>query len=613
MNPILTTNSPDDPAPGLGDRPLPASIFPAPTDPAPDVAAVPDIPGLSLTLTDFVDLRTLQDVQDSFTALTRLSTAIRDASGQQITSKTDSTRAESLQALDWLVADALSGDGGSNGLSAPIIVAGHQLGSITVDRRCHSAASPSQEQRFRQLARHIGVPDERLDELVEAAAESFGPNRAAGVQLLYLMANSIARLCYQGHQLRRRFDELSTLYEMSTILSGQRDLQQVLDAAARSAVEAMGVKAAMIRLLDDSGVELVPRSVYNLSQAYLDKGPILVEKSVMFREALTGEVVYIENMTTDPRVLYPEDAEREGLVSVLCSGISYQGRPIGVMQLYTATRREFSSEEINLLRAIAQLAAAAINTAKLDARRQETERLERQLRMAADVQKRMLPHDLPSVPGLEIAARYVPSFELSGDFYDFIDFQPNLGVAIADVAGKGVAASLLMAAVRSSLRAYAQDVYDIDEIVARVNAALCRDTLANEFATLFYGVIDSRNKRFTYCNAGHEPPLLLRNGKFIPLEAGGMVVGVDPAQKYDRGIIDLLPGDLLLIYTDGLPDALNFAQQKFGRQRILNAMREVARQNAHQAANHILWEMRRFVGLNRLTDDTTLVVIKVNG
>jgi sigma-B regulation protein RsbU (phosphoserine phosphatase) len=168
-----------------------------------------------------------------------------------------------------------------------------------------------------------------------------------------------------------------------------------------------------------------------------------------------------------------------------------------------------------------------------------------------------------------------------------------------------------MAAVRASLRAYAQDVYDIDEIVARVNVALSRDTLDNEFATLFYGVLDPATRRLTYCNAGHEPPLLLRQGKLSSLTAGGMIVGVDEKQEYDKGLVDLLPGDLLLIYTDGLSEAFNFAGQKFGRQRIIEAMLQTEGHSAQQALNHVLWQMRRFVGLNRSPDDLTLVCIRV--
>ncbi len=565
----------------------------------------------TLNLTDFVDVRALQSVQDSFTALTRLSASIRDAQGQRITRESEQGQpSENHRVLDWLLSDALRSPDAE--LVAPIIVEGQKLGSLSVDRPIGTGPSPAGK-LLAETAGSLGLTPTQIQTLVEKAEELYSPDKGAAVEFLYLIANSLAQICYQESQLRQNVEQLQLLYELSRVLAAQRDLQQVLDTAARSAAEAMNVKSALIRLLDEDGDELMPRSVFNLSQAYLNKGPIVVDLSEIFKQALQGEVVYIPDMTTDPRVLYPEDALREGLTSMLVAAMIYQGQPIGMIQLYTASSRQFSVDQINLLRAIAQLMAAAINSARLDVKRKEAEAVQRQVRLAADVQKRMLPAVAPNLPGFEIAARNVPSFELGGDFYDLIDLQGNLGIAVADVVGKGIAASLLMASVRSSLRAYADDVYDIDEIIRRVNVALVRDTLANEFATLFYGVLDPRNRRLTYCNAGHEPPLLLRNQRLIRLDAGGMIVGVDPYQKYERGLIDLEVGDLLLLFTDGLTDALNFDGKRFGRDRVIKAMRDAEDKSADEALNHILWEMRRFVGLNRSFDDTTLLVIKYTG
>jgi sigma-B regulation protein RsbU (phosphoserine phosphatase) len=591
-----------------------------------------------LSLTDFLDLGTLQEIQDSFTAVSRLHAIIRDADGQPLTLVTDAARrAQSDLVLEQLLTADETADGP---FVAPIIVEGQELGSIAIDRPQAEGLSPGsspgtspgtspesspasdgegnatvtrREARalLRRVAKRLHIPAEAARPFIEAAEAAYSPNRAAGIQFLYLLANSIARLCYQEYHLRQRVEELSALYKLSTLLSASRDVQQTLDTAARSAAEVMKVKAVAIRLLDTEKQEMVPKAVCNLSEAYVNKGSIEVQRSPMFRDALAGKVVYIENMATDPRILYPEDAQREGLVSVLCAGMIYQGRPIGAIQCFTGEVRRFTQFEVNLLRALAQLLAAAIENARLDTERQESLRMQRQLHLAADVQRRMLPAVMPKLPPFDIAARYVPSFELGGDFYDFIDLDGHLGIAVGDVVGKGVAASLLMASVRSSLRAYAQDVYNLNEVIQRVNVQLTRDTLDNEFVTLFYGVLNPKTRRLTYCSAGHEPPLLLRKDRLIRLETGGMIVGIDVQQTYDMGICDLEPNDLLLIYTDGLPDAMNFSGEKFGRPRIEKAMRTAADRSAHDALNHILWEMRRFAGLKRSFDDTTLVVVKV--
>lgn len=559
------------------------------------------------SLTDFLDLPTLQELQDSFATLTHLKTVIRDANGNPLTAPTD-TKGRSRS--DALLEQLIGPDDTGESLHAPIIVEGRELGSVSIEALDDESPNPDREQLV-ALCRKLRVPEEQISTLVVAAERAFAPRRAAAVEVLFLLANHLARLCYQEYQLRERFEELAALNRISQLLTGHRDLQQVLDAAARSCAEAMNLKAAAIRLLDDDRQELVIRAVHGLSPAYLAKGPILLEKSKVARDAINGEVVYVEDMLTDPRVLYPEDAEREGLTSFLTAPMIYRGVPIGIMQVYSANRRAFSRFDINLLQSIAQLSATAIENARLDAHRKEAVDVQRQLRLAADVQQRMLPAAMPEVAPFDIAARYVPSLELGGDFYDFIQLDTHLGIAVADVVGKGIAASLLMASVRASLRAYAQDVYDIDEVLSRVNTALCRDTLSSEFATLFYGVLDPSTLRLTYCNAGHEPALLLRNGEITQLDIGGTVVGIDPHHNYDKGLVDLKPGDTLFIYTDGLCDAQNFNNERFGRQRVRQSLIEAAKLSAGDTLSHVLWQMRRFAGLNKRMDDLTIVTIKV--
>ena len=136
------------------------------------------------------------------------------------------------------------------------------------------------------------------------------------------------------------------------------------------------------------------------------------------------------------------------------------------------------------------------------------------------------------------------------------------------------------------------------------------DTLPGEFVTLFYGVLDTHNRRLTYCNAGHPPGLLLRAGKLIELGSDNMVLGVDPAERYTQSIIELQSEDLLLLYTDGLPDAMNFQQQTYGRQRLVDVFMRGG-ETAEQVAQNLLWDMRRFAGLTKRTDDVTMIVVNV--
>ena len=216
--------------------------------------------------------------------------------------------------------------------------------------------------------------------------------------------------------------------------------------------------------------------------------------------------------------------------------------------------RQFTTLQINLLKAVAAQAGAAIESARLHAEHAEAERLEKQVRMAAEVQQRMIPQHPPKIAGIDLASVYVPCFELGGDFYDFFPLPyDNLGLAIADVSGKGVPASLIMASVRAALRAQVDNLYYIDEVVRRINHMLCRETRTTEFVTLLYGVLDIPNKRLTYCNAGHPPIMLLRDGVVSELSTGNMVLGVSCDEPYAQNIMHLEAGDTLLLYTDGCP------------------------------------------------------------
>ncbi|MFN3166709.1 MAG: SpoIIE family protein phosphatase [Phycisphaeraceae bacterium] len=575
----------------------------------PDAAA-------KLSLTDFIDAGTLQELQDSFTSFARLSMRVLDAQGHPVTRPTDlPARALADQAFEQLTYAEREADGS---LRAPINIGGIELGSIVVHPHQIEAdhgLSPGQRDKLVSLCAALGIVGEAREQLLTAAEQAYTATTGASLGFIHLMANSIAQLCYEQHQNRQRIRELRVLYELSTLLSAQANPQQTIDAAANAIAKVMDVKAVVIRLLTtgpDGKPALEARAIHGIARAIADKGKTLVNKSELTRKALTGEMVYIQDMTTDPRSYYPEDARAAGITSMLSTGLIYQERGIGTIQLFTEKPRRFSGFEENLVRAIAQLLATAIRNAQLDAERRRTRALSRQVELARGVQQRMLPKRSPRIPGVEIAATYVPSQDLGGDFYDFIGLGGSTGIAIGDAVGKGVAASLLMASVRASLRAYAHDLYDLDVVIDRVNRALDRDTLDNEFATLWYGTIDHQRKRLTYCNAGHDPVLLLRGEKVLPLDVGGMVVGIMQDVHYTKSVVDLEPGDTLLLYSDGVTDAMDPRDRRFGRDRLEQTLRRFAGLTAQQCVDLLLQELERHRAGRDANDDVTIVVVKVD-
>ena len=525
-------------------------------------------------LTDYVDLECLQYFQDMFCAAADRAFRVCTVQGEPLTDP--SPPADARPCAEQGHTPALG--------EAPIVVGQRTIGTVRLaEMDALSALSPQ--------AAH--------------QAERF----------LKLMAETLGRLCRQENLLHTRVGELATLYRLTAEFTARKDIQDVLDQVASTVVRTLKAKACTIRLLDDSRKQLLVRAAANLTPEYLDKGPILLSKSRIDQQVLaTLNPVYIADQRKDPRVLYPAEARREGIVSALCAPLVYRGRAEGVIRVYTGSVHEFDWFEASLLQAIAANAAAAIVNARLYQEAVRGATMRRHLRLAGVVQRRMIPEAPPEAPGFDIGAVYVPCFELGGDFYDFIELpEDNVGVAVCDVVGKGVRASLLMASTRASLRANAEEIYDMAEVLSKVNRVLCADSQTSDFATMFYGVLDLRSRRLTYANAGHPPPILFRDGQMCYLDTGGGLVGISSQDRWEYESLLFHSGDVLLAYTDGLPDAMNFDDETFGRARIEQATRSAIEQgmNAEGIVKHVLWEMRRFAGLQKRFDDLTMVAIKV--
>lgn len=472
----------------------------------------------------------------------------------------------------------------------------------------------------------IVTPLEYVDDVGADEEHASTAPRSAGESLrraLTLLGSSVSEVCEAQVSVWQRVHELEALFRLSSLLAEAGAVDDLLIAALDLAIDVLHMDAGTVAVIEVEAEDLVIKASRGVSKAWVAQTAALSSGGVLRQAALAGEVVTVDDMRADERIVVREMAQAEGICSLITTGLLYHGRAIGLIRLYTRRKRVFTPAERVLLKSIADQAAAAIMNARLRVLREEDQQIQRQVRLAADVQRRMLPRSMPESDVLDIAARYAPSFELGGDFYDFIELGSNLGIIVGDVVGKGVAAALLMSAVRASLRAHAQDVYDIGEVLARVNAALVRDTRDNEFTTVWYGVIDPVSLRLTYCGAGHEWPMVVRPRRDRPvadedvmrLTADGMALGIDATQTYSRGTFDLKPGDVLVAYTDGLTDSTNFESKRFGGTRVRRCVLDLLSREPDASAARIVeqmfWELRQFSGLSRRVDDVTLVVVRV--
>ncbi|MBL8885339.1 MAG: SpoIIE family protein phosphatase [Phycisphaerales bacterium] len=558
--------------------------------PSPEAAARP-----GLSISDFLSDGSLVRLCDELTRLAGVRVELLDAKG----------RAIRMSERGWFVEQGEPVPLPDGAMSVPLTVEGRSIGAFAVS----AFASDQSDEESRQSLHRV----------------------------VTLLAATTSELCEHELDLRHRVKEASALYKLSTMLPRATSVDRVLQVALELALDVLELDCGGVVLVPEETEEvseirgsteedLVLIASKGLSDQWLDDPRPLSKDRLFDRLAIGGELVISENLAEDGRVFEPERLKVEKLGAAIHAGLAFQGRPIGVMRLYSQNPRTFEESDKRVLRSIASQAAVAVQQARLLKLQEDDQRIQRQLALAGDVQRRMLPRFVPAATkdfkNLDIAAKYIPSFELGGDFYDFIGLTGHMGIVVGDVVGKGVAAALLMSAVRASLRAHAQGVYDLDEVISRVNIALCRDTLDNEFATLWYGVLDPVKLRLTYCSAGHEPPMIVRVPEhrapgladIDELAVGGMVVGIDRSQRYQRAVYDMHPGDVLIAYTDGVVDTVNFDRQKFGKKRLRACILEILKTNPKATATditeHIHWSLRQFAGLAPRPDDETIVVMR---
>jgi serine phosphatase RsbU (regulator of sigma subunit) len=298
--------------------------------------------------------------------------------------------------------------------------------------------------------------------------------------------------------------------------------------------------------------------------------------------------------------------------SLLAVPIRVGKRNIGVMVLQRPDKSAFGGRTTDFSITIAHQIATVIENHRLYREQLEKRHLEDELKTAREIQQRLLPERIPQLALFELAATSIPSMQVGGDYYDFVLLDPDhLAIVIADVTGKGIPGAILMSNLQAGVRTLALGDHSVIYSVSSLNDTLCGSTEAHQFATMFYAVLEIENGRISYCNAGHNPPLLLKaNGDVIWMETGGPLLGVFPNLDYELGQYTFLSGDTLLLYTDGLVEAENEEGTEYGEQRLADLIRENRTRTAEQLKSLIVEDVRGFQTSTLQQDDMAIVVLK---
>jgi sigma-B regulation protein RsbU (phosphoserine phosphatase) len=267
--------------------------------------------------------------------------------------------------------------------------------------------------------------------------------------------------------------------------------------------------------------------------------------------------------------------------------------------LYNTTKERLERRNVELQHSV------ELGTARLELQEQELER-------AQEIQRSLLPKQIPQIAGFEVAAAWLPARTVSGDYFDVLRLGGHrLGICIADVVGKGVSAALLMANVQAAVRAFAGDSASPAQLCSRVNRLLCENIATGKFVTFFYGVLDEETRTFQYCNAGHPYPILASGGSARTLEQGGAVLGVFPSWTYENAAIEMKPRDRLLLFTDGITEATDTEGREFEEVSIADFAKANGALSASELNSGLLAQVTGFCGA-QFQDDATLLVIAAN-
>jgi sigma-B regulation protein RsbU (phosphoserine phosphatase) len=418
---------------------------------------------------------------------------------------------------------------------------------------------------------------------------------------------------------REAVDAERVLHDLSEEVRTIVDGGELLETVARRVSEALHAPRVAVLLARDGRLAPAHAVGYGAPpQATLAAdGPVVSR----LRDAKEGLRVYLQDAASWVNRDADAAAERpalEALRAELLLPLRLKQELVGVLCLGPKLSDEpYSASDVRLLRAVATQTAFALEnsrlTAAVAAQVAKAARLDREIEIAHEVQEQLFPQDYPKVPGLDFAGHCRPAAGVGGDYYDFVSARPGrLGIAVGDVAGKGIPAALLMAGLQASLRGQALNADgDLVKLMDHVNRLVCDASPANRYATFFYGEYQAESRRFAYVNAGHNAPFLRRaSGAVERLEGGGPVVGLLYPAGYSQHETRLEPGDLLVGYTDGISEAMNAADEEWGEERLLAAIEACDGKSARETIDALMRDADAFVAGAKQHDDMTIVVVR---
>jgi len=398
--------------------------------------------------------------------------------------------------------------------------------------------------------------------------------------------------------------QMRALIRVGRELSGNLPLSDLFKLIMNLSIEAVGAARGVLMTLE--GEELVVRAAkgegFRISGAVRDR--VIKEKtSLLVRDARLDEA-FAERMSI----------VQQQIRSMLAVPLQTDDRVIGLIYLDSPHFvHEFTKDDLNLLTVMANVAAIRIEHTRLAEVEQAERMFAKELEQAAEIQRSLLPRSAPKVAGLDLAGYNAPCHTVGGDYYDFITYPDGrVAMLVGDVAGKGMPAALLMSSLQARVQVLFDDPADLAALVTRLNRIISTNCPSNRFITFFFAVLNPKNNHLTYVNAGHNPPLLVRrDGTTERLECTGLILGILPASRYEQKTCAFEPGDIVVLFSDGVTEACKpEVDEEFGEDRLAESLAKLRDLPASSIVETITQEVHEFTKGCPPADDVTLVIAK---
>ncbi len=426
------------------------------------------------------------------------------------------------------------------------------------------------------------------------------------------LPESTLKLQEENKRLRTAIEELSVLNEISTAISSTQPLEQIIDLIVRKCVKHLTVEQGAVMLLDEKDQEKPFRTMIRKQDSVSNYLPYRLDAQLTGWMLKNKTPLLINDLEKDARFKFMVNAEFP-IHSLLSVPMNVKGKMIGLLTVFNKkTNIGFSNNDQRLLGIIAAQSAQIIENARLYQEEKALRHLQEEMRLAYEIQVDLLPKVQPKVFGYQIAGKSIPAKDVGGDYFDFIKVdEERLAFCIADISGKGIPAAILMANLQASLRGQAKLDRPCKDCVSFTSDILFHSTAPNKFATLFYGILNSKTHEITYCNAGHNEPFLFsKENNLTKLSVGGLVAGIVPSYPFEETSIPVNQGGLLVLFSDGITEAMNSNEEEFNEDRL----KEVILKNRNELPENLIEivfkEIQKFCNSAEQMDDMTIVVIK---